>query len=136
MRELDRNEDVASKSSRQQQSAALDSSSSDEELSDKDTESDCSSNDNFEKYVLGLRDYSFISAIEDGKTFTMHNLVQLATRRWLEAKEQQERWNYKFMCRLNVQLSTGAYENWARCQALLPHAVSAAAQRPKNKALL
>ena len=61
----------------------------------------------------------------------MHGLVQLATRKWLEAHGQIEKWRRQFLKHLDAELPTGEYENWERCQALFPHAQSAAAQRPK-----
>ncbi|KAK8120307.1 hypothetical protein PG999_004427 [Apiospora kogelbergensis] len=127
-------EGATSRPAQYRQSPALDGSGSDQESSDEDVESDSSIDDEFETDVSSLRDYSFISAVEDGKTFEMHSLVQLATKRWLEAEGQQEKWKSEFIHRLDVQLPTGAYENWATCRALLPHTVSAAAQRPKDEA--
>ena len=49
--------------------------------------SDVSEDDGFEDDVQVLRNYSFISCDTDG-TFEMHALVQLAMRKWLEAKKQ------------------------------------------------
>jgi hypothetical protein len=45
----------------------------------------------FKDNILTLQSYSFISINMDGTTFEMHRLVQLATREWLKAYEQQER---------------------------------------------
>lgn len=59
---------------------------------DEDNGSRSSMNDGFEDDVLALRNYSFISVNIDGITFEMHGLVQLATREWLKASKQQERW--------------------------------------------
>jgi len=96
---------------------------------DKDGEED----DEFEEDVSTLRDYSFIAVTASGPSFEMHRLVQLATRKWLEAHEQRERWNYQFIKNLCSALPTGEYENWTACQALFPHAKSAAAQKPKGQ---
>jgi tetratricopeptide (TPR) repeat protein len=63
----------------------------------------------------------------------MHRLVQLATREWLKAHEQQERWKQQFVKNLCAELPTGEYENWARCQMLFPHAQSAIAQRSEDQ---
>jgi hypothetical protein len=62
------------------------------EWSDDSTEiqSDKSENDGFEDDVLVLRNYSFVTANEDGCTFEMHRLVQFATLEWLELHEQKE----------------------------------------------
>ncbi|KAH8760639.1 P-loop containing nucleoside triphosphate hydrolase protein [Hyaloscypha finlandica] len=110
--------------------ADIDASHSDD---DEDNASQPSVSDGFEDDVLALRNYSFISINTDGTTFEMHRLVQLATRKWLEAHEQQERWKQQFIKNLDAKLPTGEYENWVRCQTLFPHAQSAAAQRPQEQ---
>ncbi|KAK8071290.1 hypothetical protein PG997_011493 [Apiospora hydei] len=136
LRASDEKEGATSRPAQYRRSPALGGLGSDQESSDEDVELDSSidDEDEFETDVSSLRDYSFISAVGDGKTFEMHSLVQLATKRWLEAEGQQEKWKSEFIHRLDVQLPTGAYENWATCRALLPHTVSAAAQRPKDEA--
>ncbi|KAK7972465.1 hypothetical protein PG988_006599 [Apiospora saccharicola] len=125
LRASDEKEGATSRPAQYRRSPALDSSG---------VESDSSIDDEFETDVSSLRDYSFTSAVGDGKTFEMHILVQLATKRWLGAEGQKEKWKSEFIRHLDIQLPTGAYENWATCQVLLPHTVSAAAQRPKDEA--
>ncbi|KAK8120244.1 hypothetical protein PG999_004364 [Apiospora kogelbergensis] len=129
-------EGASSDSDRQQHSSASDGWSNDEESTDNDFDMSSSGDDQLENDILALQDYSFISINKDGETFVMHSLVQLATRSWIEAKGQLEKWKSEFICRLNAQLPTGAYENWATCQALLPHTLAAATQRPKEEASL
>src|SRR5436305_1796660 len=94
---------------------------------DDDLSSQSSRNDEFEEDVVVLRNFSFVSVNADGTTFEMHRLVQLATRKWLEAHGQLEKWKQQFVRRLFEKFPTGEYENWAVCQALFPHAKSAAA---------
>ena len=101
--------------------------------SDEDERSEPSMNNGFEDDVLALRNYSFITCNADGTTFEMHGLVQLATRIWLEAHKQQERWKQQFIKNLCAGLPTGEYENWVTCQALFPHVQSAATQQPKEQ---
>ena len=110
-----------------------------QESIDTDAEKDHSVNDDddgtedgedeFEDDISTLRDYSFISVTESGSTFEMHRLVQLATRKWLETHGQLERWGKQFIRNLCSEFPTGEYENWATCQALFPHARSAATQK-------
>ena len=78
---------------------------------DKDSASQSSAGNTFEDNVLALRNYSFISVNIDGTTFEMHGLVQLATREWLKAHKQQERWKQQFIKNLDAELPTGEYEN-------------------------
>ncbi|KFA70623.1 hypothetical protein S40285_09275 [Stachybotrys chlorohalonatus IBT 40285] len=104
------------------------------EWSDDDSteiQPDKSENDGFEDDVLVLRNYSFVTANEDGRTFEMHRLVQLATLEWLGLHEQKEQWRHRFVTKLCKEMPTGEYENWATCRTLFPHAQSAAAQIPK-----
>ncbi|KAJ4312794.1 hypothetical protein N0V94_007267 [Neodidymelliopsis sp. IMI 364377] len=89
--------------------------------------------DGFEDDIYTLRDYSLVTATADEKTFEMHSLVQLATRKWLESQQQIDKWRAQFIYNLCAELPTGEYENWEKCQALFPHAKAAIAQRPQDK---
>jgi tetratricopeptide (TPR) repeat protein len=86
----------------------------------------------FEEAVEQLRSYSFMSIGEDGRTFEMHGLVQLATRKWLEMHREDERWKSQFSRKLNIVFPNGEYENWGLCKKLFPHAKSAERQQPKE----
>jgi oligoendopeptidase F len=82
---------------------------------DADTASQLSVSNRFKDDVLALRNYLFISVNIDSTTFEMHGLVQLATREWLKAHEQQKRWKQHFIRNLDAKLPTRGYKNWARC---------------------
>ena len=84
----------------------------------------------FEKDIVTLRNFSFVSDTR-GAGFEMHGLVQLATRKWLEANGLLETWKQQFISKLCAEVPTGEYENWATWQELFPHAKSAVEQRPK-----
>jgi tetratricopeptide (TPR) repeat protein len=105
----------------------------DDEDNNEDNLSESTGDDGFEDDILTLRNYSFISANTDKTTFEMHRLVQLATRAWLNAHGQLERWKRQFVKNLAVEFPIGEYENWERCQSLFPHAKSAVSQRPDEK---
>ncbi|KAI4854646.1 hypothetical protein E4T44_00021 [Aureobasidium sp. EXF-8845] len=90
-------------------------------------------NDDFEDDVNTLRDYSFITVTKESDTFEMHDLVQLATRTWLEDQGQFHRWQGRFISRLCAEMPEGDYEDWQECQLLFPHAKAASAQRPQDK---
>ncbi|KAK3897780.1 putative nephrocystin [Staphylotrichum tortipilum] len=68
-----------------------------------------------------LRDYCLIVTDEAGGQFEMHGLVQLSTRRWLEAFGQQETFKQQWIERMAVSFPTGEYENWATCRSLFAH---------------
>ncbi|KAK7946232.1 tpr domain protein, partial [Apiospora aurea] len=71
----------------------------------------------FDEDVLLLADCSLISIMPEGR-FGMHSLVQLATRRWLEATGHQGfvRWQHHLMDRLYFMLSpqydSSEYATW------------------------
>ncbi|GAD95438.1 TPR domain protein [Paecilomyces variotii No. 5] len=89
----------------------------------------------FEKDILTLKDYSFVSNT-NAMSFEMHRLVQLSTQKWLEAHAQLERWKVQFIRNLSMEFPTGEYETWGKCQLLFPHVQSALTQRPDaNRAL-
>jgi tetratricopeptide (TPR) repeat protein len=88
---------------------------------------------NFEDDILVLRGYSFITITNEEKTFEMHNLVQLATRTWLENQGQLDWWRERFISNLCAEMPTGQHETWQKCQVLFPHAKAALTQRPRDK---
>jgi tetratricopeptide (TPR) repeat protein len=54
--------------------------------------------------------------------FEMHNLVQLATRKWLEVHMQMGRWQKASLRIMAAAFPSGQHETWAACRVLLPHA--------------
>ncbi|CAG8041804.1 unnamed protein product [Penicillium salamii] len=107
-------------------SSVLPSDSSDEETSESDSGPD------FEDDIATLREYSFISVIENSSLFTMHRLVQLTTRAWLKSHGKIDQWKGEFISILCDKFPTGEYENWERCRPLFPHVKSASSQQPAS----
>ncbi|KAJ5971839.1 uncharacterized protein N7479_001757 [Penicillium vulpinum] len=107
-------------------SSELPSDSSDGETSDSDSGPD------FEDNIATLRDYSFISVIENSTLFTMHRLVQLTTRAWLKSHGQKDQWKGEFISILCEEFPTAEYENWEKCRPLFPHVKSAMSQQPAS----
>ena len=87
-----------------------------------DDDFDPNSGDGFEDDLLFLRDFAFVSIREDGLSFDMHRLVQLATRKWVERHQELERWQGMAVEVVANAFPNGNYENWEICDALLPHA--------------
>ncbi|KFY18132.1 hypothetical protein V492_00124 [Pseudogymnoascus sp. VKM F-4246] len=54
--------------------------------------------------------------------FEMHDLVQLATRKWLEIQRKIGRWHKASLRIMAADFPSGEHETWAACRALLPHA--------------
>ncbi|TIA27933.1 hypothetical protein D6C78_10968, partial [Aureobasidium pullulans] len=90
-------------------------------------------NDSFEDDVFTLRDYSFITVTMEANIFEMHNLVQLATRTWLENQGQLHRWQGRSISNLCAEMPTAQHENWQKCHVLFPHARAASEKRPQDK---
>ncbi|KAJ5662973.1 hypothetical protein N7507_003704 [Penicillium longicatenatum] len=98
--------------------------------SDDEVTSESDIDDDFENDIATLRDYSFISTIEDGNMFTIHRLVQLTTRAWLKNRGKIAIWTERFIKTLCDEFPVGNYENWEKCRVLFPHVKLAMFQRP------
>ncbi|KAJ5715158.1 uncharacterized protein N7483_012339 [Penicillium malachiteum] len=100
--------------------------------------SPCSEVYNFQHDISILRDYSFVSVGRDPTLFEMHRLVQLATRKWLEANGMTDKWRQEFIGRLYKVLDDDEETKQHRmlCQSLLPHVELAMSQRPSVNELL
>ena len=105
------------------------------EFSDEDEDSTSTSDRDydFEDDITILRQYSFISVGGDITLFTMHRLVQLTVRTWLNTHGQLEQWKNSFINTLCYAFPTGEFENWERCRSLFPHVKSAVSQRPQSQ---
>ncbi|KAF2022622.1 hypothetical protein EK21DRAFT_119566 [Setomelanomma holmii] len=107
---------------------------------DSDLEDDVSQSsagdDEFGDDVVVLQIFCFISTDASGRMFEMHALVQLATRMWLEANSELEKWKQQFVSNLRAAFPTGEYENWAACQPLYAHAKAAMGQQPKDESVI
>ena len=76
----------------------------------------------FIDHVNPLISFSLVNVESGGKLFNMHRLVQLATRKWLQANQLLSKWTLKAVERMAESFPVGKYENWEICQLLLPHA--------------
>ncbi|KAK5987383.1 Kinesin light chain 1 [Cladobotryum mycophilum] len=91
--------------------------------------------DGFEDDIAMLRDYCLITMNEEGDIFKMHGLVQLSTRKSLDASGLQEPFKQQFIERLAAAFPTGDYSNWATCQTLFAHVEAAVNYRPSDSSL-
>src|SRR5436190_6795537 len=76
----------------------------------------------FEETVAPLLHYSLIKEERGQKSFEMHHLVQILTRKWLELNNQLDRWTKRSTAVMEAIFPSGAYGTWMTCRALLPHA--------------
>ncbi|GAB7336862.1 hypothetical protein MBLNU13_g00427t2 [Cladosporium sp. NU13] len=70
----------------------------------------------FEKDLIVLRNYHFVAPTADVAVLEMHRLVQLATKKWLRANGQLERWGSQFISNLYKAFPPASMKNWKRMQ--------------------
>lgn len=78
----------------------------------------------FDDAVEVLLALSLVKMEESGKTFQMHRLVQLATRRWLKHQNSYQYFSEKALDILILAYPRDIDKDWKICQALEPHAES------------
>ena len=72
-----------------------------------------------------LKAYAFITEREDGLSFNVHRLVQLAMRNWLQEEGQQKDWIRNTIQRLADVFPFPIHENRDVWRQYLPHALTA-----------
>ena len=77
---------------------------------------------NFEEAIGTLLRFSFVIQEQGNKGFAIHRLVQLATRKWLEAYGEMGKAQEEALRLISDHYPVGTYENWTVCEALEPHA--------------
>jgi tetratricopeptide (TPR) repeat protein len=123
----------AKKTSNKDQNRANRSGGGDSGSSSGD-ESDAAQDDSFDKDVVMLKGFAFISTTTaEDSTFEMHRLVQRATQRWLQSQKQFDTWRAEFLYNLSDVYPNGDFENWKVCQRLYPHVKLAVEMKPANK---
>ncbi|KAJ5813425.1 uncharacterized protein N7503_000175 [Penicillium pulvis] len=102
-------------------------------INDSDNDGDTSESvvDDFEDDIATLRDYSFISIVEDGTIFTMHRLVQMTTRIWLKIHGNIQLFSERSVNILCNEFPICEDEDWEKCRFLFPHVKLATSQRPE-----
>ena len=69
-----------------------------------------------------LMAFSMISAEKNGESYSIHRLVQLATRRWLEIQHTHEKWQKQALMVVGGSFRGEDFKSWAINESLLPHA--------------
>ena len=85
------------------------------------TETDEDQKEEFEDDIDFLRSYSLVAVNTSGNVFDIHPLVQFVTRVWLRSFSDESKWRQKLLEALSKEFPTGQFENWRKCQTLLPH---------------
>jgi tetratricopeptide (TPR) repeat protein len=76
-----------------------------------------------EDALAPLDEFSLITIEKDGKSFEMHRLVQIATRKWIERYSDSKRWQGGAVEVVSKAFPNGSYSNWKTCGTLSPHAL-------------
>ncbi|KAI4086757.1 MAG: hypothetical protein LQ339_009003 [Xanthoria mediterranea] len=91
---------------------------------------------NFKEDIKVLRNYSLVALGIENDMFEIHRLVQFATRKWLEQRQEMERWKETYIAIIADAFPPGRYENWKRYRMLFPHAVLVLEYQPIKKSFL
>jgi tetratricopeptide (TPR) repeat protein len=94
-------------------------------LSERNTGVPVDKAEEYEEDIVVLRNYNLVSSTADRTIFEMHRLVQVATKKWLKAAKQYDRWSSQFMSNLEDTFPTSDFDNWAICQSFFPHTIVA-----------
>jgi tetratricopeptide (TPR) repeat protein len=86
----------------------------------------------FDEDLDMLQAYSLVSMTAGNDACEMHALVQFCTRVWLSSFGNTEQWEQSFVALMAQELPSGEYENWAKCQQLLPHVEPLFASKPAS----
>ncbi|KAK5057840.1 hypothetical protein LTR84_011841 [Exophiala bonariae] len=79
----------------------------------------------FDEAIGVLKAYAFVSEREDGYSFDIHRLVQLAMRSWLQEEKEQEYWMKQTVQQLSKRCPYPTQANKNLWQRYLPHILSA-----------
>ncbi|KAH7396963.1 TPR domain protein [Phaeosphaeria sp. MPI-PUGE-AT-0046c] len=85
------------------------------------TDDEVAADDAFNENLDLLRAYSLVSMTAESDTCEMHALVQFCTQVWLSSFGDVQHWDHRFIALMRQELPNGDYENWTKCQKLLPH---------------
>lgn len=69
-----------------------------------------------------LKAYSLISENTETKNFSMHRLVQLSVRKWLEKQEKEKKYAEEALQLIAGNFPDGSFKTWNECKALIVHA--------------
>jgi tetratricopeptide (TPR) repeat protein len=75
----------------------------------------------FNDALACLLSFSLAKTEIGAQALTMHRLVQLSMRRWLEAEGELNRWVKESIEALSAAFPSGDYATWEQCKVLLPH---------------
>ena len=75
----------------------------------------------FEEALVVLLGFPLLTVDASQKHFSMHRMVQLASKKWLESRNEMRLASEWCLRRMSEQFLLGTYENRAKCAELVPH---------------
>jgi tetratricopeptide (TPR) repeat protein len=87
----------------------------------------------FNDALACLLSFSLVRTEVGAQALTMHRLVQLSMRRWLEAESELGRWVKESIQALSVAFPSGDYARWEQCKVLLPHVKEIIGHRTEDR---
>jgi tetratricopeptide (TPR) repeat protein len=109
-------------------SYSLDATSKNNRTIDSDDDNDGKFDDDLDM----LRAYSLVTVTAESDMCEMHQLVQFCTGAWLASFNEVEQWRRKFLMLMAREFPVGNFENWTKCQTLLPHVESVSRREPAD----
>lgn len=82
--------------------------------------------------LITLQDFSLIKRNNAGDEFSMHALVQLATKRWLAQNKELSFWSDRFIVILEKYLSEIGDKDFSKSESLFQHAAAATSEQPEK----
>ncbi|KAI0098742.1 P-loop containing nucleoside triphosphate hydrolase protein [Nemania sp. FL0031] len=90
----------------------------------------------FEGDIITLLDYGLIRTNETGDIFQSYQLVQLATRAWLEVHQTINVFKTQYIDQIAYAFPAGDFWNWNSCHKLFLHATKAINYPPDDRETL
>ncbi|KAF5683593.1 kinesin light chain [Fusarium denticulatum] len=85
----------------------------------------------FEDDLDVLRNYSLVSVTANRDVFELHATVQACTRAWTSYSDNLPQLKSLFICSMGDNFNSSKFDDWATCQALLPHLESVTQEEPQ-----
>ncbi|KAH7138663.1 kinesin light chain [Dendryphion nanum] len=100
---------------------------------DYDDDDDDDEDDEFEEDLATLQAYSLVTTTMHSNVSEMHHLVQFCTKLWLSSLNEAQRWRRAFFTLMAREFPGGDFEDWGKCQLLLPHLEHLLESKPSDE---
>ncbi|KAJ6198058.1 hypothetical protein J3E72DRAFT_384946 [Bipolaris maydis] len=90
----------------------------------------------FNDALAPLLGFSFVKVEVGQQAVTMHRLVQLSMRKWLEKEKEIDKWVEESTRAMHMVFPSGEYGTWEECRVLLPHLTETTSYATTDKDVL